>query len=148
MSFSTHYESVESKYDDVEQFSAMATPVSRHKKYKNPNLIRLVASAMLISLIYGASQITGTFLHQNFFEGHGGLPSHYALPSGDKIPSVALGEAAKTLGKKHSLTTVLLLGVWQAGKDEVGKAVKVRTLSITLLFLQSEMDLDRHRSWV
>ncbi|EPQ54864.1 hypothetical protein GLOTRDRAFT_111441 [Gloeophyllum trabeum ATCC 11539] len=34
------------------------------------------------------------------------LPSHYTLPSGDKIPSVALG-------------------VWQAGKGEVGQAVKV-----------------------
>ncbi|KAI0080695.1 hypothetical protein K474DRAFT_1682434 [Panus rudis PR-1116 ss-1] len=32
------------------------------------------------------------------------LPSHYTLPSGDKIPSVALG-------------------VWQAGKGEVGAAV-------------------------
>ncbi|KAG9308474.1 hypothetical protein JVU11DRAFT_11816 [Chiua virens] len=33
------------------------------------------------------------------------LPSHYTLPSGDEIPSVALG-------------------VWQAGKGEVGNAVK------------------------
>ncbi|OSX57147.1 hypothetical protein POSPLADRAFT_1186063 [Postia placenta MAD-698-R-SB12] len=33
------------------------------------------------------------------------LPSHYALPSGDKIPAVALG-------------------VWQAGKGEVGAALK------------------------
>ncbi|KZS97365.1 Aldo/keto reductase [Sistotremastrum niveocremeum HHB9708] len=35
----------------------------------------------------------------------GGLPNHYTLPSGDKIPSVALG-------------------VWQAAKGEVGAAVK------------------------
>ncbi|KAG2133220.1 NADP-dependent oxidoreductase domain-containing protein [Suillus bovinus] len=34
------------------------------------------------------------------------LPSHYTLPSGDNIPSVALG-------------------VWQAGKGEVGNAVKL-----------------------
>ncbi|KAL0577113.1 hypothetical protein V5O48_004866 [Marasmius crinis-equi] len=34
-----------------------------------------------------------------------GLPSHYTLPSGDKIPSVALG-------------------VWRAAKNEVGRAVK------------------------
>lgn len=34
------------------------------------------------------------------------LPSHYTLPSGDKIPSVALG-------------------VWQAKPDEVGNAIKV-----------------------
>jgi len=37
--------------------------------------------------------------------GNTGLTSHYVLPSGDKIPSVALG-------------------VWQAGKGEVGQAVK------------------------
>ncbi|KAL1753365.1 NADP-dependent oxidoreductase domain-containing protein [Schizophyllum commune] len=34
------------------------------------------------------------------------LPSHYTLPSGDRIPSVALG-------------------VWKAGRGEVGQAVKV-----------------------
>ncbi|KAJ7859002.1 NADP-dependent oxidoreductase domain-containing protein [Mycena leptocephala] len=42
----------------------------------------------------------GGRLHRNMTS----LPSHYALPSGDKIPSVALG-------------------VWQAGTNEVGKAV-------------------------
>ncbi|KAF5367760.1 hypothetical protein D9758_009844 [Tetrapyrgos nigripes] len=36
---------------------------------------------------------------------YGGLPSHYTLNSGDKIPSVALG-------------------VWKAGRGEVGQAVK------------------------
>lgn len=35
----------------------------------------------------------------------GGLPTHYTLPSGSQIPSVALG-------------------VWQAPKDQVGEAVK------------------------
>ncbi|KAH9932757.1 NADP-dependent oxidoreductase domain-containing protein [Epithele typhae] len=37
---------------------------------------------------------------------YGSLPSHYTLPSGDRIPSVALG-------------------VWQAEPNEVGEAVKV-----------------------
>ncbi|KAG7444157.1 uncharacterized protein BT62DRAFT_934332 [Guyanagaster necrorhizus] len=35
----------------------------------------------------------------------GGLPTHYTLPSGDKIPSVALG-------------------LWKAGKNQVGNAVQ------------------------
>ncbi|KAJ7480548.1 NADP-dependent oxidoreductase domain-containing protein [Mycena latifolia] len=43
----------------------------------------------------------GGRMHRNMTS----LPSHYTLPSGDKIPSVALG-------------------VWQAGRDEVGNAVK------------------------
>ena len=37
------------------------------------------------------------------------LPQYYTLPSGDKIPAVALG-------------------VWQAGKNEAGRAVKVGSL--------------------
>ncbi|KAF9265167.1 hypothetical protein L218DRAFT_898752 [Marasmius fiardii PR-910] len=40
----------------------------------------------------------------------GGLPEHFTLPSGDKIPSVALG-------------------VWKAGKNEVGRAVKAALCS-------------------
>ncbi|KAG7088909.1 hypothetical protein E1B28_012854 [Marasmius oreades] len=40
----------------------------------------------------------------------GGLPSYYTLRSGDKIPSVALG-------------------VWKAGKNEVGRAVKAALCS-------------------
>lgn len=39
----------------------------------------------------------------------GGLPSHFVLSTGAKIPSVALG-------------------VWRAEKDQVGEAVKVREL--------------------
>ncbi|EPS95531.1 hypothetical protein FOMPIDRAFT_1054064 [Fomitopsis schrenkii] len=44
--------------------------------------------------------------HKSINVGASGLPTHYTLPSGDKIPSVALG-------------------VWQAGEGEVGAAVKV-----------------------
>ncbi|TDL19680.1 hypothetical protein BD410DRAFT_791805 [Rickenella mellea] len=43
-------------------------------------------------------------IQRNFTKG-ANLPSHYTLPSGDRIPSVALG-------------------VWQASKGEVGNAVK------------------------
>jgi len=48
--------------------------------------------------------------HRKLSNSTGGLQSHFQLPSGDKIPSVALG-------------------VWQAGKGEVGNAVKVALAS-------------------
>ncbi|KAJ7119850.1 NADP-dependent oxidoreductase domain-containing protein [Mycena epipterygia] len=49
----------------------------------------------------GLPRCMGGRIHRNMTS----LPTHYTLPSGDKIPSVALG-------------------VWQAGKNEVGNAVK------------------------
>lgn len=61
-----------------------------------------------MSILYSASSrfrtwSTSRLLHTPALRG--GLPSHYILPSGDKIPSVALG-------------------VWKASKGEVGEAVK------------------------
>ncbi|XP_006462542.1 hypothetical protein AGABI2DRAFT_72498 [Agaricus bisporus var. bisporus H97] len=51
-----------------------------------------------------------------------GLPSHFTLPSGDKIPSVALGNVSHTLSLKfHSYP---YQGVWRADRDRVGAAVK------------------------
>jgi hypothetical protein len=51
--------------------------------------------------------------------------SHFTLPSGDTIPSVALGESAPDI---VSLTSHFILiyapGVWQAGGRELGEAVK------------------------
>lgn len=56
------------------------------------------------------------------------LPSHYTLPSGDKIPSVALGRSPK---KKHPCDKLTLnyTGVWQASKGEVGNAVKASIIA-------------------
>ncbi|KAF9783169.1 NADP-dependent oxidoreductase domain-containing protein [Thelephora terrestris] len=52
--------------------------------------------------------------------------SHFTLPSGDTIPSVALGESAPDIA---SLTSHFILiyapGVWQAGGRELGEAVKI-----------------------
>ncbi|KAF9014488.1 hypothetical protein BDZ89DRAFT_1094719 [Hymenopellis radicata] len=62
----------------------------------------LTTSARFISR-RGLSGIFGMKCHHS--AAFGGLPTYYTLPSGDKIPSVALG-------------------VWKAGKDEVGQAVK------------------------
>ena len=56
------------------------------------------------------------------------LPSHYNLPSGDKIPSVGLGK----YHRKHILgywSILILIGVWRAGRNEVGEAVKVSIAS-------------------
>ncbi|KAH7927674.1 Aldo/keto reductase [Leucogyrophana mollusca] len=57
---------------------------------------RLARSRGFWTTCYGPSRNSSTLTK---------LPSHYTLPSGDQIPSVALG-------------------VWQAGKGEVGSAVK------------------------
>ncbi|RDB14678.1 Glycerol 2-dehydrogenase (NADP(+)) [Hypsizygus marmoreus] len=59
--------------------------------------LRHVSRSGLASAFYGCSK----GLHR----AAGQLPTHYTLPSGDRIPSVALG-------------------VWQAPKSEVGEAVK------------------------
>ncbi|KAG6902419.1 hypothetical protein C0995_000345 [Termitomyces sp. Mi166 len=66
-------------------------------------------------MIYGIQHIPrmGSFrfpmlfsgCHKGLHRGRTELPSHYTLPSGDKMPSVALG-------------------VWKAGKSEVGFAVQ------------------------
>ncbi|KAK0185665.1 NADP-dependent oxidoreductase domain-containing protein [Armillaria mellea] len=52
---------------------------------------------------------TGSCSRYNSSKGEG-LPTHYTLPSGDKIPSVALG-------------------LWKAGKHEVGRAVQTAVKS-------------------
>jgi hypothetical protein len=52
------------------------------------------------------------------------LPSHYTLPSGDMIPSVALGTALVTCSLSHVKLVIDRTGVWQASKGEVGNAVK------------------------
>lgn len=51
--------------------------------------------------------------------------SHYTLPSGDKIPSVALGESALQSNTWFiDVTNLSVTGVWKAGRGEVGQAVK------------------------
>ncbi|KAF5382622.1 hypothetical protein D9615_002763 [Tricholomella constricta] len=81
----------------------------RHKKF-----FRLIAASTLaVTVFYGLQHVsrTGfphifrTFCSKSLHGSSTQLPSHYTLPSGDKIPSVALG-------------------VWQAGKGEVGAAVQ------------------------
>ncbi|KAK7025563.1 hypothetical protein VNI00_015916 [Paramarasmius palmivorus] len=82
------------------------------KKTRSPR--RLVTLVLLtISVMFGIRHLSSSFSFRPVlgpFRCHhgvagGGLPTHYTLNSGAKIPSVALG-------------------VWQAGKGEVGPAVK------------------------
>lgn len=56
---------------------------------------------------------------------NGKLPTHYTLPSGDRIPAVALGMVF-TLTSGIKKLMAIDLGVWKAGPGEVGPAVKVR----------------------
>lgn len=85
---------------------------------KNPSRLRLVhlIAAMFVTYatfatLRGGAKVTGNYWlgcgHRNASKLASTLPAYRTLPSGDKIPSVALG-------------------VWQAGKGEVGDAVKVR----------------------
>jgi hypothetical protein len=71
--------------------------------------LALLALAIMVlpSLIRNAPRVLrGAGCHRGFASNiPGALPSHYKLPSGDKIPSVALG-------------------VWQAKPNEVGEAIK------------------------
>lgn len=68
---------------------------------------KLSLCVSLVCSLCGASISLFLHLYANALRSKhtGGLPSHYTLPSGDKIPSVALG-------------------VWQAPPDEVGGAVR------------------------
>lgn len=53
------------------------------------------------------------------------LPSHYTLPSGDKIPSVALGRRSIYATSITWGAHCGHIGVWQAKPGEVGNAVEV-----------------------
>lgn len=52
------------------------------------------------------------------------LPSHFALPSGDSIPSVALGMTSTLREDGPAGLYSSPLGVWKAMPGEVGPAVK------------------------
>ena len=61
---------------------------------------------------------------------NGTLPTHYTLPSGDRIPAVALGMFLTTYSECMKNLTAIYLGVWKAGPGQVGPAVKVRDNSL------------------
>ncbi|KAG5352952.1 hypothetical protein C0989_011857 [Termitomyces sp. Mn162] len=84
---------------------------NRPEKYHK--FIRILTlSTIVITTLYGIQYILGIGppilfggCHKGFYSSRTELPIYYTLPSGDKIPSVALG-------------------VWKASKNEVGLAVQ------------------------
>ncbi|GLB38574.1 putative aldo/keto reductase family protein [Lyophyllum shimeji] len=90
------------------------SPVEQPVKALRNRFFRvLAASTLVITMIYGLQRLSRSGL-PNFFRPscwkgiHGSaplLPTHFTLPSGDKIPSVALGS-------------------WRSGPGEVGRAVQ------------------------
>ncbi|KAI0700084.1 NADP-dependent oxidoreductase domain-containing protein [Cytidiella melzeri] len=75
------------------------------------------------------------------------LPTHYTLPSGDKIPSVALGVWKAGKGEvgqavKHALKTGYrhIDGAWIYGNEaEVGQAIKESGVKRTDIFITSKL---------
>ncbi|KAF7365614.1 Aldo-keto reductase [Mycena venus] len=97
------------------RYEALPTDVDGQQKTSSScssrrSPLRIIAVFALMTLLFsgvrhvsrtGLPRCVGGRMHRNLSS----LPSHYTLPSGDKIPSIALG-------------------VWQAGRNEVGNAVK------------------------
>jgi len=54
-----------------------------------------------------------------------GLPSHYTLPSGDKIPQLRLVLVNKAIRSGGVFLIVFRAGVWQARKGAAEYAVQV-----------------------
>ncbi|KAF8143459.1 hypothetical protein K438DRAFT_1993872 [Mycena galopus ATCC 62051] len=84
------------------------TPCNNRSKRSFPLRI-LTITSLMVMVLFGARHVVRSGLPKCMGGGTHrtmtSLPSHYTLPSGDKIPSVALG-------------------VWRAAPNEVGEAVK------------------------
>ena len=124
--------------DDIDD--GLAAPVSQagsrssKGRYRKPTLLHLaVTCVILLFVMYSLRSFTPAVFTKAFYgrpcfwKGMGSLPTYYILPSGDKIPSVALG---KYSCEGVSVFLISILGVWKAGKDEVGNAVKVHHFPI------------------
>ena len=80
---------------------------SRKHRVVLPIFVAVAMVYMLASSVRSALPLPRIWgCHRAASSASSSLPSHYTLPSGDRIPSVALG-------------------VWKAGRGEVGQAVKV-----------------------
>lgn len=73
--------------------------------------------------VYMGHNMTGCHGANRTMSTASGLPGFYTLPSGDKIPSVALGESCTNPLCSWIITT--RVGVWRADPGHVGEAVKV-----------------------
>ncbi|KDQ49217.1 hypothetical protein JAAARDRAFT_43007 [Jaapia argillacea MUCL 33604] len=98
------------EFDNEQPFKSTTTADKKRRIFHF-----ITAAAIMVAIFSGLRHVSKS--NSKFLWGSAGchgrlnmstaskLPSHYTLPSGDKIPSVALG-------------------VWQAGSGEVGTAVK------------------------
>jgi len=89
--------------DDIEEGLAAQVSGSRSSagpRYRKPTLHLATACMILLVVMSGLRSVTPPVFLKPFYggsgpcfrKGMGGLPTHYILPSGDKIPSVALGK--------------------------------------------------------
>ena len=84
--------------DDIEEGSAALVSElrSRTGKYRKPTLLPLAVSCVAaLFMMYSLRGVISAVLLKTLYGapyGMGSLPAHYILPSGDKIPSVALGK--------------------------------------------------------
>ncbi|KAJ6624348.1 hypothetical protein B0H10DRAFT_1943248 [Mycena sp. CBHHK59/15] len=102
---------------------------SSNKKPKQTLLCIFAVFTLMVMLLSGVPHVSRVGLrlprcmggqHCNLVS----LPKQYTLPSGDKIPSVALVSSHKQWP-----------GVWQAKKNKVGTAVKFSSVQVRGLFL-------------
>lgn len=98
MTLPIHYKRIPEGDGDVKQVSGSPERPVKCAYRKKTFLHLLAATVILFSVMYGLRHISRAGLiyrGRPCYKGlHGSaakLPSHYTLPSGDKIPSVALG---------------------------------------------------------
>ncbi|THH29370.1 hypothetical protein EUX98_g4815 [Antrodiella citrinella] len=155
---SLHYKPLAFSESDVdEEFESVHTRPTTHEKRQRLKKLAfvLVAGATVMYLAFtGTRALVRAVAKPCVSSGHhrnlttaGALPTHYTLPSGDKIPSVALGvwqasqgdvgpavRAALTAGYAH------IDGAWAYRNEaEVGQAVKDSGLSRDKLWLTSKL---------
>lgn len=115
----------------------------------------LAASTLVITMIYGLRRISSSGLRNIFRTScskgiHGsapGLPTHFTLPSGDKIPSVALGVWRASGGETGTAVQTALKagyrhidGAWAYGNEaEIGEALKVNKIPRNEIWLTSKL---------
>ena len=104
------------------------TPTPQATKRNKRFWILVVLTGMLVFAVnfHGVLKTTSWRPHMGCGRGrlHTRPRSHYTLSSGDKIPSVALGEPHSVCCFDGSYLLISVTGVWKAGKGEVGQAVK------------------------
>jgi hypothetical protein len=115
----THLEDV----DDQEALSMR--PAKQRESWKKSLGTAFLVASVVYCVVWGFRGAFGR-LRSPGCSGKHALPTSYTLPSGDKIPSVALGALLHAYLVLNSPYTDGLAGVWRAEKGKVGDAVKVR----------------------